>query len=120
MSVITRGTVLESSAFKLYGQVYKADGTFAVAADISEIEYSVFDLSDIGTAVDSGPLSPSDVIKASPETVDGKEFNLVWSPDVSLIDEGNRTRRFEVVVTPQTGEPFAFVWELVVENLLGS
>ena len=120
MSLITRGTVVEASAYKLYGQIFKADGSLALAADVSGLEYQVFQLPDTSAPIDSAPLTPADVVKATPETVDGVEYNLVWSPDPeTTIPEGNRTYRIELGVTPQTGEPFYFLWELVTVDRHG-
>lgn len=103
-------------------RVYGASGTAIVQADVSSIEYSVFDKADTSTATATGTLTAASVIFNTLQTdsrwgKDSTGYNFAWNVPASVFATGSKTYRIEVKITPTSGEPIHIVRDFPVVAL---
>jgi hypothetical protein len=124
MSGIKYVKVIEDSAFSLMARVVGSNGVLITQADITSIAYSVVKISD-GTVIGTGSLTVADVVFDTLQTdkrwsEDSTGYNVLITPNPTLIPEGGVTYAFEVVFTPVVGYPFIVIFHIETIPAYGS
>jgi hypothetical protein len=114
--------VWEDSGFSIMARVIGNDAANVTQASMTSIAYSVFDLSQVGTASSSGTLAVATVIFDTLQTdarwtPDATGYNFRWDVPANICPTGNKDYRIEILFTPVTGAVFHGVWEPNVKAL---
>ena len=132
IATAAKGTFFEGTSPSLMARVVGSDGAAIVQADVASIAYSLWDLDDTSSVVNSGSLDAADVVFDTLQTSDDRwtadsdGYNFLWQAAGSLFPAfdaaagvDSKTFRVEIVLTDTAGAQIVLVFKLELENLYG-
>lgn len=117
--------VWEDTGLVLMARVMTVANVAAQQADISSIALKVYDSADRTTTIATATPVVADTIydtlqTGGPWSKDSTGYNFRYLTTASQLPAGNKTYRFEFMVTPASGAPMAIVYEVPTADLWGS
>jgi len=118
LAQVLRFTVFEESSIGLLARLLLPNNNICYLANISEIQYSVYNKTDGGPPV-QGDLTVADVMYSTAQTwkYDSQGFTFLWAIPGSLMPDPDKTYRIVLKYTYYlpgssfNGKKFKLVWE---------